>query len=260
MEMKYTICAFPIAELPVPGWECFFGTHDCTFHALIFYVWIVVGNGKTIVIDSGPPFEEADMQSLVRACQTIDQRSILRRLRKLDDIYREAGIRADDVDYLLITQPITYHTGGLHADSFPNAKVCISRAGFFEFLLDNPGHPPRSEYFTETTWNYLRTLLINNKLVLPDSPVEIEPGLLYEPTGGHHPGSAAVRVKTARGSVGILETAFLKKNIESCIPIGVAENTAICRQTIRRYVEECDLVLAAHDNTLLDRFPGGRIA
>jgi glyoxylase-like metal-dependent hydrolase (beta-lactamase superfamily II) len=260
MKMEYTIRAFPIAELPVPGWECFFGTHDCTFHTLIFYVWIVVGNGKTIVIDSGPPLEERDMQSLVRACQKIDQRSLLRRLRALDDIYSEAAVRADDVDYLLITQPITYHTGGLHAGSFPNAKVYISRAGFFEFLLDNPGHPPRSEYFTSCTWNYLRTLLINNKLVLADSPVEIEPGVFYESTGGHHPGSAAVKVNTAQGCVGILETAFLKKNIDDLVPIGVAENTALCRKTIRRYVDECDLVLAAHDHTLLDRFPGGRIA
>jgi glyoxylase-like metal-dependent hydrolase (beta-lactamase superfamily II) len=260
MKTEYTIRAFPVAELPVPGWECFFGRHDVSFHTLVFYVWVVQGNGKTIVIDSGPPPGDRDMRDLVEACQRIDPKSLMRRVRSLEDVYSEAGIRAAHVDYLLITQPITYHSGGLLADAFPNSTVFLSRAGFLEFVLDNPGHPPRQAYFTACTWMYLRTLLIENRLVLTDSPVEVEPGISFETTGGHHPGSAAVKIDTARGRVAILETAFLKQNIDDSIPVGVAENAALCRQTIRRYVAECELVLAAHDSTIFSRFPGGQIA
>jgi glyoxylase-like metal-dependent hydrolase (beta-lactamase superfamily II) len=258
--MPYSIRAIPVAELPVPGWECFFGKHDVTFHNLIFYVWVVKGEGKTIVIDAGPPPDDHDMQMLVDACRQVDPQSLMRRVCSLEQVYSTAGIRPDDVDYLLITQPITYHSGGLVQEMFPRAKVFLSRAGFTEFLTDNPGHPPRYTYFTDSTWSYLRTLLLDNRFVLTDGPIDILPGISFESTGGHHPGSAAVKIETARGRIGILETAFLKENIDRCHPIGVAEDAATCRRTIRRYVSECDLVLAAHDNTIMDRFSGGEIA
>ena len=88
-----------------------------------------------------------------------------------------------------------------------------------------------------------------------DDLVEVLPGLFFETTGGHHPGSAAVTINTAGGRVSILETAFLKKNIDDEIPIGVAEDTSACRKAIKRYKKQSDLVLAIHDNTHLRPFP-----
>lgn len=258
--MHYSIRAIPVAELPVPGWECFFGRHDISFHTLVFYVWILRGDGKTIVVDAGPPPGESDMRALVEACQKIDPQSRMRRLRSLEDVYMDAGIRPAQVDILLLTQPITYVSGGVLPDLFPRATVFMSRDGLLELLTDNPGHPPRHAYFTASTWMYLRTLLIEDRLKLVGPRIEIAPGLWFESTGGHHPGSAAVKIACAQGSVGILETAFLKENVDLCLPIGVAEDAALCRKVIRRYVAECDIVLAAHDNTIMERFPGGVIA
>lgn len=34
------------------------------------------------------------------------------------------------------------------------------------------------------------------------------------------------------------------------IPIGIAENVSECREVIRRYKRECDLVLAGHGGNL----------
>jgi hypothetical protein len=128
-----------------------------------------------------------------------------------------------------------------------------------EFLLKSPGHPPRSLYFTPDSWGFLRQLLIEGRLQSVEGSVEVGPDLIFESTGGHHPGSAAVRAKTACGTLGILETAFLKRNIDEVIPVGIAENVAVCREVIRRYRRECDLVLADHDPTILERFPDGVI-
>jgi hypothetical protein len=136
----------------------------------------------------------------------------------------------------------------------------MPRAGLLEFLLDNPGHPPRNCYFTEDTWRYLYHLLLSERLILSDGRLEIFEDLFLEVTGGHHPGSAAVTVKTSRGLVSILETAFLSENVEQERPIGLAEDVAVCRRVIRRYKYTSDLVLAAHDNTINDLFPGGVIA
>jgi glyoxylase-like metal-dependent hydrolase (beta-lactamase superfamily II) len=258
--MIYSVRAFPVAELPVPRWECHFGQNDCRFHTLIFYTWLLQGGGKNVLIDAGPPPKPDDFGSLREACQKIDPGSTMKQLLTLEDVYSQAGITGDSIDVLLITQPITYCSGGLIEDSFPNAVVYLSRAGVLEFLLENPGHPPRHLYFTETTWNFLRRLAIENRLILADESVEVLEGLWFETTGGHHAGSAGIKIATAEGLLGILETAFTNENIENGLPIGVAENAGQCRNVIRRYRRDCRMVLAAHDNTLLERFPGGRIA
>jgi len=93
-----------------------------------------------------------------------------------------------------------------------------------------------------------------DRLTLTDKPVEVRPGIVFETTGGHHPGSGAVRVQTADGVIGILETAFLQRNVDEVRPVGVAENVAACRQAIRRYKEECDVVVAIHDPSNAERF------
>jgi hypothetical protein len=59
--------------------------------------------------------------------------------------------------------------------------------------------------------------------------------------------------------VGILETAFLQGNIDEIHPVGVAENVAVCREAIRPYKRECDLVPEDHEPGILKRFPGGMI-
>ncbi|HWC00860.1 MAG TPA: hypothetical protein VG672_29340 [Bryobacteraceae bacterium] len=258
--MKYSIRAFPVAELPAPGWECFFGRNDVSFHKLIFHVWLIQGGGKNILVDAGPPPDDADFSVLRDACRSIDPRSTMVRLRTLDAVFAEAGMHPEQIDLLLITQPITYHTGGLSGNLFPHATVCLSRAGMMEFLLDNPGHPPKNCYFTESTWAAMHRLLLEQRLVVTDGPIQILEDLWFETTGGHHPGSAAVKVNTAKGVVGLLETAFLQENIEKELPVGVAENVSLNRQIIRRYKRECELALAIHDNALFERFPGGQIA
>lgn len=258
--MSYSVRAFPIAELPVPGWECFFGRNDCDFHTLIFYIWVIRGKGKTILLDTGPPSNDEDFAALRAACQGIDSRSLMKRLNSLDDVYAQAGISAEDIDALLITQPITYATGGMVEQWFPRANVYISKAGVLEFILDRPGHPPAHAYFTESSWTFIRKLLIEDRLVLTDDPIDVADGICFETTGGHHPGSAGVKIATSKGRLGILETAFLQENIVDELPVGVAENVALCRKSIIRYKRECDLVLASHDNTLMQRFPGGFVA
>jgi len=251
----YELQAGRVATLPVPGWECFFGQNDVEFYPLSFYVWIVRNSERTGLIDTGLPLDETERRRLAEACQSVDQQCFFRDVVTLDHFFERYSLSPEQIDFVLLTQTITYHSGGLLPQFFPHAQVYISRAGLMEFLLETPGHPPRDFYFTEHSWLFLRQLLIEGRVHFVDAPIEVAPGLVFETTGGHHPGSAAVRVKTERGMVGILETAFLKKNVDEALPIGIAENAAVCREAIRRYQRECDLVLADHDPTIIDRFP-----
>ncbi len=252
----YQLKACPIATVPAPGWVSFFGRNDTEMVPLVFYVWIVRGGGKIGLIDTGLPIDAEDRRRLDAANQKVDKRCVYSDVVLLGELLKREGIRPEQIDFVAITQPITYHTGGLLPDLLPRAEVYISRAGMLEFLLENVGHPPRGFYFTEASWRFLYPLLLENRLCLVDEETEIRPGILFETTGGHHPGSAAVRIPTAQGLVGILETAFLQRNVDEDLPVGVAEDAAACRRAIQRYKRLCDLVVADHDPSLAQRFPG----
>lgn len=214
---------------------------------LAFFVWIVRGEGSLGLVDAGLP-DGADLEAL-RATGAHDD------VVALADVLAGDGIAPHDIDWCAITQPITYHSGGLLADAFPRAHVFIAKAGVDELLGGPPGHPPAELYFTERSWAFVRELAMAGRLHLATEAVEIARGVTFEPTGGHHPGSAAVHIETADGVLAILETAFVEENLTTLTPVGLAEDVARCRAVIERYVATYDTVAAAHEPTNAARFP-----
>ncbi|MFG2045760.1 hypothetical protein [Dactylosporangium sp. NPDC048998] len=251
----YTLAATPVARLPIPGWEAFFGRNDNEFHDLWFYVWLVSDGERTGLIDLGLPLDDADRSALEAANQALDPRCRFHDVRLLPEALDRLGVRGEDIDFVLLTQTITYHTGGLVPQLLPRATVYASYAGVREMLCAPPGHPPAEFYFTSGSWSFLRELAVAGRLVLADGPVTVAPGLEFETTGGHHPGSAGVRVRCANGVVGLLETAFFDRNIAEELPIGIAEDAAACRRAIKHYRRVCDEVVALHDPGNAARFP-----
>lgn len=235
------------AVLPAPGWAITFGDNDAGLHDLHFYVWII-RCGRTVgLIDTGPPLDESDVAALGASNQAFGDPIGFRRVRTLPEILADAGIAPEDVGFVAITQTVTYHSGGIDAAFLPRATFYMARAGVREFLEDPPGHPAPEFYFTSSSWDSLRTLAIGGRLRLVADSEQILPGVRFEVTGGHHPGSAAVIVHTSEGSVGILETAFLNRNLETDTPIGIAENVSAARRAMRSFKARCDRVVAIHD-------------
>lgn len=252
----FDVQACQVAALPIPGWEAYFGENDTDFHDLAFYVWLLREGDDVVLVDAGPPPDDDDFRRLQDACRGVDDRCLLVREETLTGALESFGVRPADVTHLLITQTITYHTGGLtSADLFPSAQVYVVAAGLIEMLTNPPGHPPVSEYFTESSWRALRDLAIGGRLHLVDKSVQVAPGLEFDRTGGHHPGSAGVRVLTNQGTIGLLETAFFQRNVREALPIGIAENAAECRAAITRYRRECDHVVPIHDPSNAQAFP-----
>ncbi len=252
MSPPWTLKPVAVATLPVSGWECLMGRNDCGMRDLTFWVWILRKGDQIGLIDAGCP-SGPDLESLNAANATLDARSVFHVHCTLEELLAAERIDPASIQFVLISQLITYCTGGLNDRNFPRATVWCAWDGMEEFLTRTPGHPPRDFYLTAESWSFFRRLLVENHLSFAKGPIEVDEGILYEPTGGHHPGSAGIRVQTARGIVGILETAFIQENIEREIPIGIAENAARCRDIIRSYKKQCDLVLAGHEPSIPDR-------
>lgn len=242
----WQITPVAVASLPVPGWECVFGRNDSSLQDIIFWVWIIRCGDVVGLIDAGLP-EGNDLVALNQANQNMDSRCVFSQVRTLQEILEEHGLRGEDISFVLVTQWITYATGGLSQGNFPHAHIYGAWGGMHEFLTGKPGHPPREFYLTKGSWAFVRDLLVEDRLTFAQEAVEVAPGVIFEPTGGHHPGSAGVRIQTVRGVIGILETAFIQENIERGVPIGIAENAAECRAAIESYRKKCDLVLAGHE-------------
>lgn len=245
--MPHALTACPVAVHEVPTSKVFFGRDDDLTRELTFYVWIVRGPDGVGLIDAGLPPDADDLAAL-RAT------GVYRDLAGLADVLAAHGLAPEDVDWCCCTQPVTYHSGGIVPELLPRAQVYLSRAGMTELLCDPPGHPPTELFFTARSWAYLRELAIDGRLHVVDAPTEVVPGVVFETTGGHHPGSAGVRVATADGLAGILETAFLQENLDAEIPVGIAEDVAQCRREIKRWKRECDAVLAGHEPSLAARY------
>ena len=195
----YSLHAIPVAMLPAPGWEAFFGVNDQEFYDLAFYVWVVTDGASLGLIDTGLPLDAGTRARLDEANRKLDERHTFSGVRTLTQILDEYGIAGDDVDFVAITQTITYATGGLEAAVLPRAQVYLSRAGLLELLGDPPGHPASEHYFTEATWSSIRRFRIEDRLHCVDEPTVIVPGIEFETTGGHHPGSAGLRITTNGG-------------------------------------------------------------
>ena len=127
--MTYSVRMFPVAEIPVPIWECLFGRNDCSFYRLIFYVWLIQGNGRNVLVDARPPPLLQDFEALRAACQGIDPRSTMKRLQTLEEVFAEADITPESIDSLLITQPITYQAAAWLTACFREQRyICRAQA------------------------------------------------------------------------------------------------------------------------------------
>lgn len=250
----YAIRAERAAVLATPGWAIMLGENDSALHDLHFYVWIVTDGVDVGLIDAGLPPAQEDAEALGATNRAFGDTTGFRSVRTLPQILEDARIDPADVSFVALTQTVTYHTGGIDAALLPNATFYLARAGVDEFLGDPPGHPAPEFYFTAASWDSLRTLAIEGRLRLVADTEEIRPGIRYEVTGGHHPGSAGLIVTTAQGRVGILETAFFASNLETGRPIGIAEDAAAARRAMASFLARCDVVAAIHDPANADRF------
>lgn len=245
-EQNWEMIPVKLATLPAPEWECVMGKNETALRPLVFWLWILKSGKEVGIIDTGLP-EAEELEALNQANQTLHPNCVFTLHATLEEALQSHGIAPEQVAFALISQWITYCTGGLVHRWLPRAHVYAAWEGMREFLLEDPGHPPARFYLTPESWEYVRELRIEKRLTFARESQEVRPGVWFDPTGGHHPGSAGVRVQTTRGVVGILETAFVQENIEGIVPIGIAENAAQCRDAIRHYRNCCDLVLAGHE-------------
>ena len=224
------------------------------------FIWLAKAAGRTILINTGLPQDPEDLEILNAACRAAHPKNVFApgHIWPPQDVLADAGVEPDDVDTILITAMASYATGGI--ELFPNADIYMSRTGWVDFLApQRPAMCHRESVFTDATVTYLYTKAWDRIYLVADEQ-EICPGIGMFWVGAHHRGSMAASIQTAKGKVVISDSIFRYENFDPGIPIGAIENLFEFQDALERIRKEADIVIPAHDNDVLSRYPDGVIA
>ena len=175
---------------------------------IAYRLWILRGGDELMVVDTGPPLEEAHRRGITR-------------VRDIDTVLAEAGIHGSDVSTIALTHLHWDHAA--NAAKFPNA-IFLAQSREIEFFKSGVReHPSMNRFFSHHA--YLRQLIDEGRIKPIDGDSAIAPGIRAIRVGGHTPGSQMLVVDTAEGQAVITGDAIpLRRNYLDNIPSGIVVN------------------------------------
>ena len=255
--MKYKIEIYKNGSTKAPGPEMFFLSDWEKQYNLYTYVFIVKGNGHTILIDTGCGDIEAINKLLYKefdgkiSFELPDNESI-------KSILKRSNTDPGEVDHVFISH--LHHDHSSNVGLFPNAKVILSKKGWMEYMKKERPYYYNDELFPTEPIKYISSLP-SEKIIFIEDELEVLPGIKAFWVGGHTPCCMAVRVDTDRGRVVFTsDVAFFEENVEKDHPIGLFYNLWECFEAYKKIKDNADIIITSHDPKVLDtKFPGGKI-
>ena len=207
--------------------------------------WLVKGNGKTILVDTG--FDEDDLAVKWNIQNYISPQKQLERL----------DIRPEDVTDVILTHAHWDHIGSLHLYTNANVWLQQSEYDFIKGLVSED--VSETNGFRYKDLKLLKQIEEEGRLKLASGESIIFNGITLTPGGTHTPGSQYVTIETADGSVIIAgDDAYMYENIRRHKPIGSASDYEANLTTIRDMHKKAAspfFILPGHDPKVLRWFP-----
>jgi glyoxylase-like metal-dependent hydrolase (beta-lactamase superfamily II) len=253
--MQYDVQVLKMGQCQVPGPEVYWMSHWDTWESLHFWMVVIRGGGKNIIINTGPP---ADLTALNAAWkEAIDERSQM--VRQESDRPAAAlariGLTPGDIDYVLVTPLQAYATGNIPL--FTKAQICVSRRGWIEDFHAPKYHMhiPRKLRIPDDVVQYLE-ITAPDRLRLLEDEEEVLPGIRAFWTGVHHRSSMAYVIDTPKGKLLASDCFFKYNNVEKLIPLGIMESLEECNRAYARITKEADVLLPLYDPLVPERLSG----
>jgi len=240
----YAIRYATIPGFPVEGLVA--GADPARKIDIAMMIWLVRGNGRNILVDSGfyheRFFKDWDVKDFTKPSDTLSR----------------VGLKPEDITDVIISHMHWDHADGM--DLFPNARIWIQK--------------DELEYYAGQAWqaktthggidkdDVLTLVKLNTEgkigLVQGDSQ-QILPGVTCYTGGKHTYQSQYVGVETAAGTVVLAsDNMYLYENLEKHAPIGATlDATANLRaqDRMKQIAARPDLIIPGHDPAVFARFP-----
>ena len=244
---KYEIYALRYATIPdFPVSGLIAGADKDRKLDIAMLVWLVRGNGKNILVDSGfyrPQFFKSwTVRDFVKPAETV----------------LKLGLKPEDITDVIITHMHWDHADGM--DLFPNAKIWVQK--------------DELEYYAGEAWQSRRThggidpddvlaavkLNTQGKVGLVNGDAqEIMPGITCYTGGKHTYASQYVGVNTPAGTVILAsDNMYLYENLDKHLPIAQtldADSNLRAQDRMKQLAAKPELIIPGHDPVELTRFP-----
>ena len=214
---------------------------------LTFYVWAIVGNSGTIVVDTG-----------------FDEDVGRRRNRPVGPPVAEGlkamGIAADSIKDVIISHLHYDHSG--NTNLFPNARYHLQDCEMEYATGRCMCHASqRAPFEFDYVVEMLRKVYAG-RVQFHDGSSELAPGITLHKIGGHSKGLQCVRVKTRRGYVVLAaDTAHLYAHIDQRRVFPITYNVADVLEgydTLRKLATSRNHIVPGHDPKVLTLYPAAK--
>ena len=246
--MMYEIYAIKYAHHPRRASENFIGgdPHDGPM-PLDYFVWLIRGEGRDIVVDTGFSAAVAAKRGRQHLRCPAEGLSLL-------------GVSAREVKDVVITHLHYDHVGNF--DLFPAATLHLQDLEMRYATGRHMAHACfRGAFELEDVVGMVRRVY-QNRVRFHDGDSELMPGVSLHLIGGHTMGLQVVRVATRRGPVVLASDAsHLYANMEEIRPFPIVWSVADMVEGYRRLRELAHSpqhVIPGHDPLVMERYPAPR--
>lgn len=245
MSANYQIHAVRYAHLERTARYNFLGSdpHDGPM-PLDYFVWAIIGAGRTIIVDTGFGAEQAAKRKRML-------------LRPVDDGLRAIGIAHETVTDVIITHMHYDHSGNHHL--FPNARMHLQDAEMRYCTGRCMTHAELRGPFEAADVARMVHRVFEDRVEFHDGEAELADGITLHHVGGHTAGLQVVRVSTARGPVVLAsDAAHFYANFDQGRPFPIVESVPAyleAHRTIRRLAASEAHIIPGHDPAVLTRYP-----
>ncbi len=244
---QYEVYAVRYATLPdFPVAALVKGADPARKFGIAMIVWLVKGNGRTILVDSGfyrPQFlKQWTVKDFV----------------KPSDAVAELGVKPEDITDVVITHMHWDHADGM--DLFPKARIWLQKDEY--------------SYYTGEAWQQKSThggidpddvvavvkLNTEGRVALVNGDAqEIFPGITCYTGGKHTYQSQYVGVNTKDGTVVLAsDNMYLYENLDKHVPIAQTLDAASnlrAQDRMKQLAAKPNLIIPGHDPAEFERFP-----
>jgi glyoxylase-like metal-dependent hydrolase (beta-lactamase superfamily II) len=218
--------------------------HDTAAQDLDYFVWLIRGGGRDILVDTGFNADEAKLRARKLTLNPVDALAGF-------------GVQADAIRDIIVTHLHYDHAGNL--DRFPNARFHLqdremSYATGRCMCNGLLRHPFSVEHVTLMVRH-----VYGERVTFHSGDGEVASGVTVHRVGGHSDGLQVVRVETARGPVVLAsDAAHYYGNLQRRSPFPIVYNVgdmATGWEVVERLAGHPDRFIPGHDPIVSEIYP-----
>jgi glyoxylase-like metal-dependent hydrolase (beta-lactamase superfamily II) len=218
--------------------------HETSAQDLDYFVWLIRGAGRDILVDTGFNAAEAELRNRKLTLNPVEALA-------------RFGIRAEAIRDVVVTHLHYDHAGNL--DLFPNARFHLQDREMSYATGRCMCHGVLRHPFSVEHVTLMVRHVFSERVTFHAGDGEVAPGVTLHRVGGHSDGLQVVRVETARGPVVLASDAsHYYANMHRKSPFPILYNLGDMFEgwdIVARLAGHPDRVIPGHDPIVTEIYP-----